>query len=176
MTDPVPSNVCPVCETPDGDHLDWCTPQAREQPPSKEWMDRWAALQLANESTQGIAASTLVCELVAENERLKHQVGELSVHAEKWVKRALGGTCLGGCGTATPSNDALCSACFLKARAEQRAAPEPEPTHFAFLIKRPRDKEAWPTIFTSRARAIEYPDRASPVVPVCLTQPPGDGG
>lgn len=23
------TNVCPVCDTPDGDHLDWCTPQAR---------------------------------------------------------------------------------------------------------------------------------------------------
>lgn len=22
--------VCPVCDTPDGDHLDWCTPQARD--------------------------------------------------------------------------------------------------------------------------------------------------
>lgn len=29
--------------------------------------------------------------LLSENERLRKQVGELSVHAEKWVKRALGG-------------------------------------------------------------------------------------
>lgn len=25
------STPCPVCEMPDGDHLDWCTPQAREK-------------------------------------------------------------------------------------------------------------------------------------------------
>ena len=37
MTDPVPSKAtCHVCDTPDGDHLDWCTPQAREQRPSKD--------------------------------------------------------------------------------------------------------------------------------------------
>lgn len=51
-------------------------------------------------------------------------------------------------------------------------APEPEPTHFAFLIKRPRDKEAWPTIFTSCERAIAYEHRASAVVPVRLALPP----
>lgn len=44
MTDPVPSNsTCPVCETPDGDHLDWCTPQAREHLPSKELAEAIAA-------------------------------------------------------------------------------------------------------------------------------------
>lgn len=37
VTDPVPSEAtCPVCDTPDGDHLDWCTPQAREQRPLKD--------------------------------------------------------------------------------------------------------------------------------------------
>jgi hypothetical protein len=36
MTEQRPSQSCPVCETPDGDHLDWCTPQAREQRPSKD--------------------------------------------------------------------------------------------------------------------------------------------
>lgn len=67
-----------------------------------------------------------------------------------------------------------CEACRGAAtRALGGAAPEPEPTHFAFLIKRPRDKEAWPTIFDSRERAEGYEHRASPVVPVCLAQPPG---
>lgn len=56
-----------------------------------------------------------------------------------------------------------------------RSAPEPEPTHYAFLIKRPRDKEAWPTIFASREGAEGYEHRASPVVAVCLAQPPGAG-
>lgn len=55
------------------------------------------------------------------------------------------------------------------------ATPEPEPTHFAFLIKRPRDKEAWPTIFASREGAEGYEHRASEVVPVRLAQPPGAG-
>lgn len=53
-----------------------------------DWMRRWSALQQAQESTQSIAASTLVCELVAEIERLKSQVEQVSTHAEKWVKRA----------------------------------------------------------------------------------------
>lgn len=39
MTDPVPKAVCHVCDTPDGDHLDWCTPQAREQRPSKDLLN-----------------------------------------------------------------------------------------------------------------------------------------
>lgn len=56
-----------------------------------------------------------------------------------------------------------------------RLAPEPEPTHFAFLIKRPRDSEAWPTIFASREGAEGYEHRASEVVPVRLAQPPRDG-
>lgn len=59
--------------------------------------------------------------------------------------------------------------------AVMRAAPETEPTHFAFLIKRPRDKEAWPTIFSSREGAEGYEHRVSEVVPVCLAQPPRDG-
>lgn len=50
----------------------------------------------------------------------------------------------------------------------------PEPTHFAFLVKRPRDKEAWPTIFASRESAEGYEHRASPVVSVCLAQSPSD--
>ena len=54
------------------------------------------------------------------------------------------------------------------------ATAEPEPTHFAFLIKRPRDKEAWPTIFDDRERAIAYEHRASEVVPVHLALPPPD--
>lgn len=37
VEDPVPSKPCSVCECPDGDHYDWCTPQAREQRPSNEW-------------------------------------------------------------------------------------------------------------------------------------------
>lgn len=46
MTDPVPSKAtCHVCDTPDGDHLDWCTPQAREQRPSKELTE---AVAIAN--------------------------------------------------------------------------------------------------------------------------------
>ncbi len=47
---------------------------------------------------------------------------------------------------------------------------ETEPTHYAFLIKRLRDKEAWPTIFTDRDRAEAYPDRVSEVVPVTLCE------
>jgi hypothetical protein len=48
-------------------------------------------------------------------------------------------------------------------------AASPAPTHYAFLIKRPRDREAWPTIFTDRERAEAYPNRASPVVPIRFT-------
>jgi hypothetical protein len=45
MTDPVPSKVCPVCECPDADHYDWCTPQAREeQRPSKDLCSQLRAL------------------------------------------------------------------------------------------------------------------------------------
>lgn len=77
---------CHVCDTPDGDHLDWCTPQAREQRPSKEWMARWAALQLANESTQSIAASTLCCELVAENARLSKQLADTQTRERQLVQ------------------------------------------------------------------------------------------
>lgn len=45
--------------------------------------------------------------------------------------------------------------------------------YYAFLIKRARDSEAWPTIFSDRKRAEEYPDRVSPVVPVSFP-PAGD--
>lgn len=35
------TNVCPVCDTPDNDHLDWCTPQARAKTAltSNQWLD-----------------------------------------------------------------------------------------------------------------------------------------
>lgn len=36
-----------------------------------EWVRRWAALQLAQEGTQSIAASTLFCEVVSEIGRLR---------------------------------------------------------------------------------------------------------
>lgn len=33
----------------------------------------------------------IIVHLLSENDRLRRQVDELSMHAEKWVKRALGG-------------------------------------------------------------------------------------
>lgn len=47
---------------------------------------------------------------------------------------------------------------------------EQEPTHFAFLVRRPQDREAWPLIFTSRERADAYEGRVSPVVPLVLDE------
>ena len=57
-----------------------------EQGTSKEWMRRWTDLQLAQESTQSIAATTLVCELVAEVERLS-RAGEPA--AERALRNCL---------------------------------------------------------------------------------------
>lgn len=93
MTDPVPSKVCHVCDTPDGDHLDWCTPQAREQRPSKDevWSDarvrdelRDYDLCLTPERVEQIFRQAL--GLI---DRQREQIESLSIHAEKWVKRAL---------------------------------------------------------------------------------------
>ncbi len=40
--------------------------------------------------------------------------------------------------------------------------------YYVFLVKRPRDTEPWPVVFTDRARANSYEDRFGPVVEVLL--------
>lgn len=47
-----------------------------------------------------------------------------------------------------------------------------EPTHFAFLVRRPQDKQAWPVIFSDKARAEEYTERVSSVVSLRLDEWP----
>lgn len=42
--------------------------------------------------------------------------------------------------------------------------------HFAFLIKRKCDREAWATIYSDRARAVGCNDRVSAVVRVTLVE------
>lgn len=41
---------------------------------------------------------------------------------------------------------------------------------YIFLIKRPQDKEAWPTVFSDHERAEAYPYRASDVYQVSLVE------
>lgn len=40
--------------------------------------------------------------------------------------------------------------------------------YFVFLIRRPQDREPWPTQFSDEQRALAYPFRCSPVVRVEL--------
>lgn len=40
--------------------------------------------------------------------------------------------------------------------------------YYVFLVKRPRDTEPWPVVFTDRERANKYEDRFGPVVEVML--------
>lgn len=71
MSEQRPSQPCPVCETPDGDHLDWCTPQARgektEQRPSKDQL----SVRLRNLFEDVRCDPLDYGELVAEVERLE---------------------------------------------------------------------------------------------------------
>jgi len=41
---------------------------------------------------------------------------------------------------------------------------------YAFLIRRPRDKEAWPVVFSDRERAERYSGRVSVIVEVNLEE------
>lgn len=43
-----------------------------------------------------------------------------------------------------------------------------EPTHFAFLSRRPQDKQHWPLIYGTREAAEECPSRTSSIVAVRL--------
>lgn len=44
------------------------------------------------------------------------------------------------------------------------------PIYYAFLVRRPIDREPWPTIFGSKERAEAYEHRASAVVQVQLDE------
>lgn len=42
---------------------------------------------------------------------------------------------------------------------------------YVFLVRRPIDTQAWPCIpFDDQQRAIDYPNRCSPVIPVMLQE------
>lgn len=42
--------------------------------------------------------------------------------------------------------------------------------HYAFLVKRPQDKFAWPTIFVNPDMAMNYPHRVSTIVRLDLVE------
>jgi hypothetical protein len=89
MTDPVPSKECDCCK--DG-FFPFC-PCGCHQRAAAQRVALAVSLeqQCENLRRENVRWENAHKILLSENDRLRRQVGELSIHAEKWVKRALGG-------------------------------------------------------------------------------------
>jgi hypothetical protein len=123
-------------------------------------------------SEQAIPITAAAIKAAADQKRREREFAEKLMPTHVPSKDQLSALITQILGERCPDYDVNCMTCQAWRMFDQTTAPEPEPTHFAFLIKRPRDKEAWPTIFDSREAAEGYEHRASEVVPVRLAQPP----
>lgn len=95
-----------------------------DQVPSNEWGVAEAFKTLEAMTAGSSAAIGAMAFLRAHIKRLNKPAHEReSPHCSTCSCGMQPSVCLGGCGTSVPSPHAYCSACFLKARAEQRSEP-----------------------------------------------------